>query len=160
MSPIATPRLGKKLRLPLLGILGLLLLGILGWLLYLHLGSRAPWVRLKTPVEVVGPKTALALEAGDKGSGLREVRVSLTQGGQEQVVLERRFPPGGGPGEKVEIPFTLEPQALGFKDGKATLTVSVRDRSWRQMFRGRLAVLSQEVAIDLAPATVSMQSVS
>ncbi|MGD0828334.1 MAG: peptidoglycan DD-metalloendopeptidase family protein [Desulfobaccales bacterium] len=160
MSPIATPRLGKKLRLPLLGILGLLLLGILGWLLYLHLGSGAPWVRLKIPVEVVGPKTALALEAGDKGSGLREVRVSLTQGGREQVVLERRFPPGGGPGEKVEIPFTLEPQALGFKDGKATLTVSVRDRSWRRMFRGRLAVLSQEVVIDLAPATVSMQSVS
>ncbi len=160
MNPTPTPRLAKKLRLPLWGILGLLLLGALGGLLYLHLGSGAPWVRLKTPVKVVGPKTAVTLEAGDKSNGLREVRVSLTQAGREQVVLERRFPPGGGPGEKVEIPFTLDPKALGFKDGTATLTASVRDRSWREMFRGRLAVLSQEVAIDLTPPTVSMQSVS
>jgi len=160
MSPIATPRFGKKLSLPLWGILGLLLLGALGWLLYQHLAFGAPWVRLKTPVEVVGPKTALTLEAGDEGSGLREVRVSLTQAGREQVVLERQFPPGGEPGEKVEIPFTLEPKAMGFKDGKATLTASVRDRSWREMLRGRLAVLSREVVIDLVPATVSMQSVS
>ena len=160
MNPIAAPRFGKELSLPLRVILGLLLLGALGWLLYLHLAYGAPWVRLKTPVEVVGPKTALTLEAGDEGSGLREVRVSLTQAGREQVVLERQFPPGGEPGEKVEIPFTLEPKAMGFKDGKATLTASVRDRSWREMFRGRLAVLSREVAIDLAPATVSMQSVS
>ena len=161
MNPIATPRFGKKLGLPLWGILGLLLVGGLGWLLYLHLASGAPpWVRFQTPVEVVGPKTALTLEAGAGASGLREVRVSLTQAGREQVVLERQFPPGGGPGEQVEIPFTLEPKALGFKDGKATLTASVRDRSWREMFRGRLAVLSREVVIDLVPASVSMQSMS
>jgi len=160
MKPIATPSFGKKLGRPLWGLLGLLLLAALGWQLYLHLGSGAPWVRLKTPVEAVGPKTALTLEAGDAASGLRELRVSLTQAGREQVVLERQFPPGGEPGEKVEIPVTLEPKALGFKDGKATLTASVRDRSWREMFRGRQAVLSQEVTIDLTPATVSMQSVS
>jgi murein DD-endopeptidase MepM/ murein hydrolase activator NlpD len=160
MSPTATPRFGKKLSLPLLSLLALLLLGALGWLLYLHLAFGAPWVRLKTPVEVLGTKTALTLEAGDEGSGLREARVSLTQAGREQVVLERQFPPGGEPGEKVEIGVTLEPKALGFKDGKATLTASVRDRSWHEMFRGRLAVLSQEVTIDLTPATVSMEAVS
>ncbi len=160
MNPIATPRFGKKLSLSFWGLMGLLLLGALGWLLYLHLGSGAPWVRLKTPVEVVGPKADLTLEAGDGGRGLREVRISLAQAGREQVVLERQFPPGGEPGQKVEIPFTLEPKAMGFKDGKATLTASVRDRSWWEMFRGRLAVLSREVVIDLAPATVSMQSVS
>ncbi len=64
------------------------------------------------------------------------------------------------PGEKVEIPVTLEPKALGFKEGKAALTVQVRDRSWRDLFRGRSANLTQALTIDLVPISVSFQSVS
>lgn len=160
MAITDTPHVGKKLGRALWGILGLLLLGALGWFLYVHLAGGAPWVRLKTPVTVVGPKTDLVLEAGDKESGLRKVKVTLSQGGREEVVLERRFPPGGEPGEKVEIPCSLEPQVLGFQDGKATLALSARDRSWRELFRGRLASVSQEVVIDLVPATISLQAVS
>ena len=76
------------------------------------------------------------------------------------MILENNFPPGGGRGEPVEIPFILEPKALGFKEGKATLTVEVRDRSWRNLFRGRQASLSQEVVIDLVPVSLAFQSVS
>ena len=108
----------------------------------------------------MGAKTALTLEAGDETSGLREVKITFSQDGQEKVVLEKQFPPGGEPGEKVEIPFTLEPKALGFKEGKATLTATVRDRSWRDMFQGRTASLSQEVVIDLVPISLAFESVS
>jgi murein DD-endopeptidase MepM/ murein hydrolase activator NlpD len=120
----------------------------------------APVVRLKTPVTVVGAKTALTLEAGDKTSGLREVRITFSQNGQEKVVLEKKYPPGGGPGEQVVIPFTLEPKALGFKEGKATLTVAAWDRSWHNLFEGRTTTLSQDVTIDLVPLNVSFESVS
>ena len=115
---------------------------------------------LKTPVEVVGAKTVLTIEAGDLTSGLREVKVTFSQGDQSKVVLTRTFPPGGGPGETVEIPVTLEPKALGFKEGKATLTVEARDRSWRNLFRGRMASLSQEVVIDLVPVNLTFQAAS
>ena len=60
----------------------------------------------------------------------------------------------------MELPFTLEPQALGFKEGKATLTAQVWDRSWRDWFRGRTATLSREVTIDLVPLSLSFQAVS
>ena len=160
MTLKSTPRFGKKVSLTLWSLLGLLLLAALGWLLFGQMDFDDPWVRLKTPVEVVGAKTTLTLEAGDEGSGLKEVKITLSQDGQEKVVLEKKFPPGGDPGEKVEIPFTLEPKALGFKEGKATLTAVARDRSWREMFRGRTATLSQEVVIDLVPITVAFQSVS
>ena len=160
MTLTSTPRFGKKASLTLWSLLGLLLLAALGWLLLGQMDYDDPVVRLKTPVEVVGAKTALTLEAGDEGSGLKEVKITFSQDGQEKVVLEKKFPPGGDPGEKVEIPFTLEPKALGFKEGKATLTAQVRDRSWRDMFQGRTATLSQEVVIDLVPITVAFQSVS
>jgi hypothetical protein len=160
MSLISHPRFGKKLRLILLTVLGLVLLGALAWLVFGNLDFGDPVVSLKTPVEVVGVKTALTLGAGDEASGLREVRVTFSQDGREKVVLEKKFPPGGGPGEKVELPFTLEPKALGFKEGKATLTAVVRDRSWRDWFRGRTATLSREVTIDLVPLSLSFQAVS
>ena len=155
MSLTSPPRFGKKASLALWAVLGLVLLGVLGWLVFGNLDNDDPVVVLKTPVEAVGAKTALTLEAGDETSGLREVKVTFAQAGHEKVILEKKFPPGGAPGEKVEIPFTLEPKALGFKEGKATLTVTARDRSWRDLFQGRSARLSQEVAIDLVPLSLA-----
>jgi murein DD-endopeptidase MepM/ murein hydrolase activator NlpD len=108
----------------------------------------------------VGTKTAFVLEAGDADSGLKEVRVTITQGNLEKVVLNRQFPPGGTPGAKVELPFTLEPQALGLKEGKARISATVRDRSWREWFQGRTAGLSREVTIDLVPLNLAFLSVN
>ena len=160
MSLISFPRFGKKAGFALRAGLGVVVLAALGWLLFGGQDSGAPVIRLQTPVEVVGAKTPITLEAVDEGSGLSEVKVTFTQDGQEKVVLEKKFPPGGAPGEKVVLPFVLEPKALGFKEGKATLTAQVRDRSWRQMFKGRTTALSQEVTIDLVPLNVVFQEVS
>ena len=60
----------------------------------------------------------------------------------------------------VEVPVILEPKALGFKEGKATLTVEARDRSWRNLFKGRMATLKQEVVIDLVPVNLAFQATS
>ncbi len=130
------------------------------WLGLTRLDREPPWVKLQPPAEVVGAKTAFTLEAEDPDSGLKEVRVTITQGPLEKVVLSRKFPPGGDPGAKVELSFTLEPQALGLKEGKARISASVRDRSWREMFQGRTATLSREVTIDLVPLNVAFLSVN
>lgn len=160
MSLNSHPRFGKKLRLILWSVLGLAALGTLSWLVFSNMDFDEPVVSLKTPVAVVGAKTTLTLEASDATSGLREVKVTLSQDGHGKVVLEKRFPPGGGAGEKVELPLTLEPQALGFKEGKATLTAQAWDRSWWNTFQGRTATLSREVTIDLVPLSLSFQAVS
>ena len=118
MSLTSTPRFGKKASLVLWAFLGVVLLGALGWMLFGHLDFDDPYVRLQTPVEVVGAKTALTLEAGDETSGLREVKVTFTQDGQEKVVLEKNFPPGGEPGEKVESALQPGAQGPGFQGGQ------------------------------------------
>jgi len=160
MGTMLKPRWGRKLGYVFWGAAGLVLVAILIWLAAGRLDFDDPTVTLKTPVEVVGAKTGLTIGAGDLTSGLREVKVTFSQGDQSKVVLARLFPPGGGPGEHVEIPVTLEPQALGFKEGKATLTVEARDRSWRNLFRGRMATLSQVVVIDLVPVKLEFQAAS
>jgi murein DD-endopeptidase MepM/ murein hydrolase activator NlpD len=160
MSLIKTPGWKGKVGYLVWALLGLGLVASVAYFAMGRLDFADPWVKLQTPVAVVGAKTPLSVEAGDQDSGLREVKVTFAQGKQEKVVAEKKFPPGGGPGEKVAVDFTLEPKALGFAEGKATLTVTVLDRSWRNMFQGRSATLTREVTIDLVPVTVAMQSVS
>jgi murein DD-endopeptidase MepM/ murein hydrolase activator NlpD len=160
MGTLLKPRWGKKFGYVIWGAAGLVVIAALVWLAAGRLDFDDPTVALKTPVEVVGAKTGLTIEAGDHGSGLKEVRVTFSQGDQNKVVLERTFPPGGERGETVEVPVVLEPKALGFKEGKATLTIEARDRSWRNLFRGRQASLKQEVVIDLVPVNLTFQAVS
>jgi len=128
------------------------------WLGQVRLDQESPWVNLHPPGEAVGGKTAFTLEAGDPDSGLKEVRVTIIQGSLEKVALNRRFPPGGAPGERMELPFVLEPQALGLQEGKARITATVRDRSWGEWFQGRTASLTREVVIDLVPLQLAVLS--
>jgi murein DD-endopeptidase MepM/ murein hydrolase activator NlpD len=142
------------------GAVGLGLIAVLVWLAVGRLDLDDPTLGLKTPVEVVGAKTDLMVMAQDRSSGLKEIKVTFSQGGLSRVVLARPFPPGGGRGEPVEIPVTLEPKALGLSEGRATLTVEARDRSWWNLFRGRTASLTREVVIDLVPVTLTYQVAS
>jgi murein DD-endopeptidase MepM/ murein hydrolase activator NlpD len=153
-------RWGRGISYVAWGAIGLGLIALLVWLAVGHLDFDDPTVALKTPVEVVGAKTVLTVTATDQDSGLKAVKVIFSQGGQSKVVLDRTFPPGGGKGETMDLPVTLEPKALGFQEGKATLTVQVWDRSWSRLFRGHTASLSREVAIDLVPVHLTYQGVS
>lgn len=153
-------RWGRKFGYVAWGAIGLGLIALLVWMAVGRLDFDDPMVALKTPVEVVGAKAVLTVTAADQDSGLKEVKVTFSQGGQSKVVLDRTFPPGGGKGETVDLPVTLEPKALGFQEGKATLAVEARDRSWRHLFRGRTASLTREVVIDLVPANLTYQGVS
>jgi len=140
----------------------LALAGLLVWWGVPKLDWGEPWVRLLAPPEqmVLGAKTSITVKAGDADSGLREVRVAVTQGGQEKVVLNRAFPPGGEPGVEEEIPVIIEARALGLKEGQGVLTVIARDRSWHNFFRGRTRTLTKEVVIDLVPVNLTFLSVN
>jgi murein DD-endopeptidase MepM/ murein hydrolase activator NlpD len=153
-------RWGRRLGYVTWAAIGLGLIALLVWLAVGYLDFDDPTITLKTPVEMIGVKTVLTMTAVDQSSGLKKVKVTFSQGGQGKVVLDRTFPPGGRKGEIVELPVTLEPKALGFKEGKATLTIQAWDRSWSHLFQGHTAALSREVVIDLVPVNLTYQGVS
>jgi murein DD-endopeptidase MepM/ murein hydrolase activator NlpD len=158
MAKIRAWRWGGRGSLIFFALLVLAGAGTFLWLGWSRLDHEPPWLNLLPPEEVVGSKTLLTLEAGDRESGLKEVRVTIVQGTAEKTLLTRRFPPEGAPGEQVRLPITVEPQVLGFKEGKARITASVWDRSWRNWFKGRSATLSREVLIDLTPLQLAFLS--
>ncbi len=138
----------------------LALVGLLAWWGAKNLDWDDPWVSLPDQVAVLGAKTEVMVKAGDTKSGLKEILVTVSQDGQEKVVLTRTFPPGGEPGQEVEVPVTIEAKALGLKEGKGALMVAVRDRSWRNWFKGRSQSLQRDVVIDLVPLHLTFLSVN
>jgi hypothetical protein len=135
-------------------------LALLAWLILGSIDREDPWLTVSEQVAVVGPNSAFSLKAGDRGSGLKELRVNISQAGQERLVLNRTFPPGGEGGSTVEVPVALDPQALGLKDGKATLTISTKDRSWRSFLTGGGTSLTWDMEVNLVPITVEMVAAS
>lgn len=135
-------------------------LALLIWLVLASLDWQDPWLEVSEQTAVISPKSAFTLKAGDQKSGLKEVKVTLRQAGQEKTVLSQSFPPGGEGGSTVEIPVSLDPKALGLREGKATFTVDAKDRSWRNFFQGRGASLTWETEVQLVPMSVSFVAVS
>jgi hypothetical protein len=155
-------------RLLLVNLLRAALAAGIIWFIVGTMDWYAPVLALKPEVTVLGPRADFVLAAEDKDSGLKDIRVTVQQDGQEKEVLARTFPrPSlwgfGSKGSRVnvtELPFTLNSQALGLKEGKATLVVQAHDNSWRNRFQGRVVTMSREVVLDLVPLKVTFLAVS
>ncbi len=135
-------------------------LALLVWMVLGSLDSEDPWLKPSEKVSVVSPKAAFTLQAGDRHSGLKDLRVAITQAGQERVLLSRTFPPEGKAGSSVEVPVVLDAKSLGLQEGKATFNITAVDRSWQNFFQGRTARLTWDAVVNLVPISVSFVSAS
>ncbi len=134
-------------------------------------GGALAWVRFEGDApSVEGPETLLigslgsvAFDIGDLGSGLREILISVQQADGETVVFERSFPGdlrtgGNAPGIPERYEIEIDPKALGLAHGDASLTVTARDWSWRNSFRGNETRREIPLTIDLKNPRVQVAS--
>ena len=108
-----------------------------------------------TDIERVGAVKDIEIVLSDDKSGLRSVKVELIQGSKKALVFEKKYLRQGflynsGP-ERAEETFLLETAALKFKDGDATLVVTIRDYSWWNWMRGNLVEHSFSMNLDTRP---------
>ncbi|MEJ2069193.1 MAG: hypothetical protein P8X58_02090 [Syntrophobacterales bacterium] len=89
-------------------------LALIAWMVLGSLDWGNPWLEVSDQVAVVSPNTAFTLKAGDRGSGLKEIKVTVSQRGQEKVALSRSFPPGGEVGSTVEMPVRVKRGQLDY----------------------------------------------
>jgi murein DD-endopeptidase MepM/ murein hydrolase activator NlpD len=134
-------------------------------------GGALAWIRFEgNPPTVEGPTSLLigssrsvAFDIGDLGSGLREIRISVQQADGEIVAFERSFPGdlrtgGHAPGIPERIEIEIDPKALGLVHGDASLTVTARDWSWRNSFRGNETQHQIPLKIDLEKPRIQVAS--
>jgi len=168
MAKLTKEGVKRQSRLFVVNLLRAAVVAAVIWFIFGNLDWYAPTLALKPDVGVLGSHTDFLVEAEDKDSGLRDLRVAVQQDGQEKEILARTFPAPalwgfGSKGSRItmiELPFTLDAKALGLKEGKATLAIQAHDYSWRNHFQGRLATLTREVELDLVPLKVTFLGVS
>jgi hypothetical protein len=148
------PRWGRKFGYVIWSAAGLAVLAVLVWLAAGRLDFDDPTVTLKTPVEVVGAKTALTIEAADPSSGLKEVKVTFSQGDQSKW-WPAHLSAGRDRGEQWR---SRDPGAPGpgFK-GARPRSPSRPGPVLAEPVQGH-PPLKQEVVIDLVPVSLTFQA--
>jgi len=156
-GPTTFPQ-AKKMRTMIprrIGVLaGVAAAAVVGWLILVNLDWYDPWITMKPDMTALESHPAFWLEAGDQDSGVRSVKVTVVQKEvQTEVVSKNIEPPGGiwagtsSSVKKVNFPLEVDAQALGLREGKATIVVTVRDLSWKNWFKGRTTTLKKEMVI-------------
>jgi murein DD-endopeptidase MepM/ murein hydrolase activator NlpD len=133
------------------GVLALALVAGLGYVLVKMISAPEPHVRLVEPFTTIGRNRVVRLSADDK-VGLRAFKVTLEQGGTQQVLLDETYDP---PRPQASFEWSAaQEKRFKLQEGKGTLKAEVRNASWGGFFRGRHAALSQEFTARLVPPRV------
>jgi murein DD-endopeptidase MepM/ murein hydrolase activator NlpD len=131
--------------------LAIALAGTALWAFNTVLEFEKPAIDLKEDLSTIGQGRSIALTVSDQKSGIRNVSVTISQEGKDQVVLSENYP--GGTKELALSP-ELNLRGLHLKDGPATITITAEDHSWLKN-RTTLAV---ETSIDTVPPQIGLIS--
>lgn len=126
--------------------------GFIGWMLFIKLDGGPPRIVLDEDLAAIRADQILTARVSDAGSGLSKIHIRLEKAGRVATLAEKKFPTPfiGRSGAVMEDVFktTISPRELGLTDGRAVLTISATDASWRRWFQGNRAVLEKSVLID------------
>jgi murein DD-endopeptidase MepM/ murein hydrolase activator NlpD len=140
---------------PLLGLAPILFMSVLALLAagaifvgFRMLFAPRPQISLGGPFDLVGRNAPLILNVKDR-AGLKSLRASVAQGGGEQVVVDETYDP-----PRTDVQVTWAPARdpkVRLKEGPGRLTVTARNVSWGNFFRGRSSTLTKEFTARLVP---------
>jgi len=139
----------------ILSVLILLCLIVAGAGVYLMLRDTTPPTMVLTPDSATtGPKREFTVSAAKlSGAGIKSVRVAVTQGQKETVLLQRNLT--AAPKDDVEK-FTLE--QAGLHEGPFELSVVVTDKSFAHFGAGNTARITKTMTLDTMLPVVSILS--
>jgi murein DD-endopeptidase MepM/ murein hydrolase activator NlpD len=141
-------------KLPVVLVLLVILIAALaGGAYYLlpRLDSEPPQIAVSPDVDMLG-LAPLQIQVTDKGTGLKSVTATLSQGGTERSIAAEQF--AQPVGEKtVAVALAKVP---GVKEGPAVLRITARDASLWHFFSGNETVLEKKLTIDLTPPTLDL----
>jgi murein DD-endopeptidase MepM/ murein hydrolase activator NlpD len=115
--------------------------------------ASRPNVSLAESFDVVGRNVPLVVNLKDE-HGLKEARITVRQGDQEKVVVERTYDP-----PRTTDVLRWEPardKSFRLKEGPGRIEVWVRNASWGNFMKGRTATLEKDFTARLVPPRVEV----
>ncbi len=132
------------------------LLGVVGWFFAFVYEGEAPSASLQPLPEYISKAQKFTVTAEDKKRGLRAVKLSITQGGKETVLLDEKFPYQGILNREgvhqLQKDISIDPMALKLAQGEFNITLRVWDHSRRG--EGNPAGLEHKSIVDTVPPSL------
>ncbi len=130
----------------------------LGWFLTTIFESEVPSITVQPLSEFLSKKQEFTLSALDLKRGLKQLQVTLKQGGREITVLEKKFPFEGlfnaAGVHRFDATFSVDPLALNLAQGRLDLVVSAWDYSKRKGGDGNLSLFEHKLVVDTIPPAI------
>lgn len=138
----------------LLVVAGLALVALAYVAARMFLAGR-PAITVSAPFEVVGRNSTLVVDVQDK-HGLKAAKVTVRQGDQEHVVVDRTYTP---PKPADQLRWTpAQEKSFRLQEGPGKVTVWARNDSWGDFLRGRVATLEKDFTVRLVPPRLEVQT--
>jgi murein DD-endopeptidase MepM/ murein hydrolase activator NlpD len=119
-----------------------------------------PSVQIEGNLKFLSKEGSYTLLAEDEQSGLRSIRLVLTQNGKEHVLFNKEFPRQGYTGKIGPSSYTQQAgfnySSSGLQDGEAKLILTVRDYSLRNLLSGNLVSVEHTVTIDTVAPKINL----
>lgn len=138
----------------LLVVAGLTLAGLAYVAARMLLAGR-PAITLAAPFDVVGRTVPLVVDVRDT-HGLKAARITVRQGDQEHVVLDRAYDPPRAADQLRWEP--AQEKTFRLQEGPGRLTVWARNGSWGNFMKGRVATLEKDFTVHLVPPRLEVQT--
>ncbi len=155
--PRNTKSVGRKVLFTLLTIIGAAAAGA-GFILF---ETEKPQISIDKKIAFLGGSVEIPLQAVDKRSGIKQVVVTLEQGGAIFQLFNKSFQrqawfSKAGPDEVKET-IILDAGLGGVKNGQAELVITVNDFSLNGFLKGNAAISRFPVTIDTKPPRVIIE---
>ncbi len=149
MSPFPADR--RRSKLPVVIFLVVIVIAALAggaYYLWPRFESEPPQITVSPDVDTLG-LVPLEIQVTDKGTGLKSVTVTLSQGATDHSLASEQF---AQPVSEKKIGIALA-KVSGLKEGPAVLRVTARDAS---LWRGNEASLEKKFTIDITPPALEL----
>ncbi|EHJ47261.1 Peptidase M23 [Solidesulfovibrio carbinoliphilus subsp. oakridgensis] len=114
-----------------------------------------PVIALSPDNDVAAPKREFTLTLGDAGSGLKNVKVTVSQGDKQITLADQSY---ATPVKEAVEKFSLEP--AGLKDGPFTLSITATDRSIANFGAGNTVRIEKQLTLDTIPPRIEVTSLA
>jgi murein DD-endopeptidase MepM/ murein hydrolase activator NlpD len=134
----------------------LIILGLGGWFLAFMFEGEAPLANLQPLPEYLAKAQKITVTAGDAKRGLRTLKLSISQGGKETVLLDEKFSYEGllnrDGVHQVQKDLSIDPSALKLAQGELTILLEVWDYSRKG--EGNHAIFQHKSIVDTVPPSL------
>ena len=131
----------------------LLLIGLIACVIFYFRDTEGPLISLTPATGPVSVNTPLSLSFADQGTGLKDVQVTIIQGGSRLPLVEQSIPP-----QTQEISLELNFGSLKLKDGQIQIEVVASDQSIYHLGKGNSSRETFTVDYDTRPPIISILS--